>query len=233
MSLGKVNGLQVAGISNVTKGNVYGWQLAGITNVATGKISGLQIGLANYAKTLRGFQLGLVNVAETVEEGAVLGLFSFVKNGYTRVEIEANETFYANISVKNGLPWLYNIYMVSYKNKGDKTYWAPGIGLGTFLPISNKLGVNIDLTSQQVNEDKWWTEDLNLLNKLKMNVSYRLGNRMEIYGGPSFNLTISGIRDAEGKVIGESFSPSWKSYEHTYPNNKLKTYVGFNLGIRL
>ncbi len=233
ISGGKMDGLQAAGISNITRGNVYGWQLAGISNIATGKISGAQVGLINYAKSVHGFQLGLINVTDKVEKGAVLGLFSYVKNGYTRVEVEANETFYANLTVKNGLPWLYNIYMVSYKSKGNKTFWAPGIGLGSYQQISNKLGVNVDLTAQQVNEDEWWTENLNMLNKLKVDLSYKIGERTEIYGGPSFNVTVSGIKDNEGNIIGESFTPSWKSFEKTYTHNKVTTYVGFNLGVRL
>ncbi len=233
ISLDKVNGLQAAGISNFTRGNVYGWQLAGIANVATEKINGVQIGLINYSKAVNGFQIGLINATNEVEKGAVLGLFSFVKNGYTRMEIEANETFYANFAIKNGLPWLYNIYTVSYKTKGNKNYWAPGIGLGTYQSISDKLGVNVDLISYQVNEDEWWTEDLNMLNKLKVNLSYRLTERIELYGGPSLNVTVSGIKDQEGNIIGESFTPSWKSYEKTYSKNQVKTYVGFNFGIRL
>jgi len=66
-----------------------------------------------------------------------------------------------------------------------------------------------------------------------VNFSYKLTDRIEFYGGPSFNVTISGVKDAEGNIIGESFSPSWGLSSKTYKKNQVKTYLGFNLGVRL
>ncbi len=234
VSAGSTYGAQLAGLINVSAGDTDGAQLSGIANVSAGKLDGVQIGLANYAKSVKGFQLGLLNITESVEKGAVLGLFSFVRDGYRRVELETNETFYLNAAFKSGTSRLYTIYTVSFKTDMDKTYWAPGIGLGTLMPISQKMNANIDLIARQVNEDEGWTEELNMWNTLKINFSYLIGERLEIYGGPSMNVSVSGIKDLEGNLIGESFSPDWGELSsHAYKKNKVKSYIGFNLGIRL
>lgn len=225
-------GVQMGGISNMQIGDAHGTQISGIANVTTEKLRGAQISLVNYARKVNGIQLGLINATDSVEKGVVIGLFSYVRHGYHRVEIEANETFYGNVTLKTGLPWLYNIYTVSYKTKEGKNYWSPGLGFGSMIPIGNKMNMNLDLIARQVNEDEWWTEALNMLNTLKLNISYKLTDKIEIYGGPSYNLTISEIKDNEGKIVGESFSPSWSKAHETNDDHQLKSYVGFDLGVR-
>jgi len=247
ISLGTVMGPQFAGIANVnikdatggmfsgiintTVGNMNGVQFAGIANVTIGKLNGMQFGLVNYAHTLSGFQLGLINVAHTVEKGSALGLITYFKNGYHRFEMEYNETFYLNATFKSGVPHLYMIYTIGFKTDSNTAYWAPGIGVGTLVGLSDKLDLNSDLIVRQVNEDEWWTDDLNLLNTLKVNLAYNITDRFAIYGGPSLNVAVSGIKDEEGMVIGETFVP-WHFFDKTYDNHAVKMYVGFNAGIR-
>lgn len=86
--------------------------------------------------------------------------------------------------------------------------------------------------ARQVNEDEWWTKDLNMLNTLKVNVAYQLSEKVQLYGGPSLNVAVSGIEDNEGNIIGESFTPSWGFYSKSYDHHKVKMYLGFNAGIR-
>jgi hypothetical protein len=46
----------------------------------------------NITNRLDGFQLGLLNYVDTIENGAPIGLISFVKNGgYKAVELSVNE----------------------------------------------------------------------------------------------------------------------------------------------
>ena len=78
----------------------------------------------------------------------------------------------------------------------------------------------------------WWTEELNLLNSLSLNLAYNFSDKLAIYGGPSLNVTVSSIRDEEGNLIGESFSPDWDFFEETYADNKVKMYMGFKVGLR-
>jgi hypothetical protein len=227
-----LTGAQIAGLVNSTSGDVNGLQLAAITNVATNRINGAQIGLFNYAQTIKGFQFGLINVADSVEKGAALGLFTYIRHGYHRFEIEVNETFYANATFKSGVERLYTIYTMGFKHQNGINYWAPGIGIGSLTHMSPKLDINLDIIVRQVNEGEWWTNELNLLHTLDLNLAYKLSEKVTIYGGPSFNVVVSEITDDEGNIIGDSFSPSWNFSDVTNDNNRVKMYVGFNAGIR-
>ena len=227
-----VKGAQITGIVNTTIGDVNGLQLAGITNVTTRKIDGTQIGLVNYAKTVKGFQLGLINISDSIESGVALGLITFVRHGYHKFEIEGNETFYANASFKSGVRHLYMIYTVGYKFRDETNYWAPGFGIGTIFKVGSKFDINADLITRQVNEGEWWTDELNLLNSLSINVAYNFTDRFAIYGGPSFNVSVSQIKDDEGNIVGGSYMPNWGFFDKTYDNETVKMYIGFKAGIR-
>lgn len=227
-----VKGVQITGIVNTTIGNVNGLQLAGITNVVTQTIDGTQIGLVNYAKTVKGFQLGLINISDSVERGVALGLITFVRHGYHKFEVEGNETFYVNATFKSGVRHLYMIYTVGYKFRDETNFWAPGFGVGTIFGVGTKFDINADLITRQVNEGEWWTEELNLLNSLSVNVAYNFTDRLAIYGGPSFNVSVSQIEDSEGNIIGGSYLPDWGFFDKTYDNETVKMYIGFKAGIR-
>ena len=244
--LGAVEGIQLAGLINAPAKNVYGAQVAGLANVNTGHLRGLQlgltnvsvksvtgtqVGLVNYTRKLNGFQLGLVNIADSVEKGGGMGLITFYRNGYHRFEVEWNETFYLNATFKSGIDQLYMIYKVGFKTDNNRTFWATGIGVGSLFRLSQGVSLNTDLIASQVNEDAWWTDELNLLNTLKFNFSFHFTDQLALFAGPSFNVVVSGIEDAEGQVIGDSFSP-WDLYDRTHSNNRVKMYLGLNAGIR-
>ncbi|MDN5214464.1 hypothetical protein QQ020_20455 [Fulvivirgaceae bacterium BMA12] len=225
-----VIGLQVAGILNTSLGHLNGLQL-GLVNVAVKSATGSQIGLVNYTGKLNGFQLGLVNVADSVGKGAGLGLVTYYRNGYHKFEIEWNETFYLNATFKSGVEKFYMIYTVGFKTKNNRTFWAPGIGVGSLFQLSQGLALNADLITSQVNEDEWWTNKLNLLNTLKFNFSFSFTDELAIFAGPSFNVVVSDLEDVEGAVVGDSFSP-WDFYDKTRGGSRVKMYIGFNAGIR-
>jgi len=227
-----VVGAQIAGIVNTTIGEVKGLQFSGIVNVATETMTGAQIGLINYSHTVSGLQLGLINISDTIEKGVPIGLISFVRAGYHKFEVEANETFYANATFKSGIPSFYVLYTAGFKTDAGRTYWAPGIGIGGITRISQKVALNTDLIVRQVNEDEWWTSELNMLNTLRVNASYNFSDKFSVYGGPSFNVTASQIKNIEGNVVGDSFTPSWHFYNETKEGTNVKMYIGFNAGIR-
>ncbi|MEL7001407.1 MAG: hypothetical protein AAFN93_01595 [Bacteroidota bacterium] len=227
-----IDGIQVAGLVNVGLGNVNGSQISGLANVAVKRVTGSQIGLVNYTGKLKGFQIGLINVADSVEDGAGFGLITYYRNGYHRFEIGATETFYANVSFKSGVEKFYLIYTVGFKTENNRSFWAPGVGFGTLFKLNNKLAFNTDFIASQVNEDEWWTNELNMLNTMKVNFAYDLNDRLSFYGGPTFNVVVSGIRDRENNVVGDSFSPSWDFFDRIGSNNRVKMYIGLTGGIR-
>ena len=225
-------GSQIAGIVNINNGESSKFQAAGLINVSTKDVQGVQIaGLVNYTKKLRGFQLALINVTDTVEKGIPLGLFSVVKHGYYAFEVEANDAFWVNATYKMGVPKLYNIFTVGFKQQEGKESWGVGLGLGSTLPIGKKWGLNFDLTATHINENEWWTEELNLLNRLKFNAWFDLG-KLKLYGGPSLNVHVSNLKDNEGQPGGNLIDPELSFYNEIHGETRTVVYPGFNFGIR-
>jgi hypothetical protein len=184
-----------------------------------------------WTRKLNGFQLGLINVADTLESGVPLGLLSVVKNGYYAFEIEANDAFWINATYKMGVPKLYNIFTVGFQQQNGNEMWGVGLGLGSIVPLGEKWGLNFDLTATHVNENEWWTEELNLLNRLKFNAWFDLGP-LQVYGGPSLNVHVSNLKDAEGNPGGNLINPEVSFFNETNGKTRTLIYPGFNFGIR-
>ncbi len=224
---------QIAGLANVAVEESSGLQLAGLANVSPREHRGVQIaGLVNYTRRMNGFQLAVVNVSDTVKRGVPIGFISIVAHGYRRLEIEGNEVLFINASFKTGTTRFYNIFSIGYRPDGDKQHWGITYGIGTMAPISNRFNFNIDLTATHLNEDEAWTNELNLLSRLKFNASYLITKRLEVFGGPSINVAVSKLRNAEGELVGSSIIPSYGFYNENVRGTNVKMYIGFNLGIR-
>ncbi|MEJ0055140.1 MAG: hypothetical protein WDN75_05465 [Bacteroidota bacterium] len=166
-----------------------GSQIAGFSNVSLKHISGSQISaFFNYGKNVNGTQIGLFNVADSLG-GAPIGLVSFVKSGYHKLEISADEVFYTNVAFRTGVRKFYNVLLAGIKpeNLGDDAnVWTFGYGIGTSRRLSRTLDLNLDLTSQQVNKGSF-TSELSLLNKVHIGVDFKLAGKFSIYGGATVN----------------------------------------------
>ncbi|MFC2136578.1 hypothetical protein ACFLTE_00235 [Bacteroidota bacterium] len=92
--------------------------------------------------------------------------------------------------------------------------------------------MNIDATAYYLAEgDKWWKGNASMF-KLDIIVSKQLLNNLAIYGGPSFNVITSNIKDSEGVLIGSSITP-WTTHDKIRKNKKrIEMYPGFNVGFR-
>lgn len=226
-------GGQIAGFANVNRGDANGVQIAGFSNVNTGDIKGAQIsGFLNVAKKVDGLQIAPFNYADTVDNGLTIGVFSLIKNGYRALEISANETFYGNVSFKTGMERFYNIISIGATAKNNEILWGWGYGVGTMMPVSKKMKLNIEAVSFHVNEDVWFTSRLNSLNKLNVALEYKIGNFMTVYGGPTLNVHVSQLYDVEG-VLTTSSLVGWEIFDRTRNSVNVKMYPGFTVGIRL
>ncbi len=90
--------------------------------------------------------------------------------------------------------------------------------------------MNVDLLTYHVNEGETWTNELNLMNGLKLNFAYKLSSRFEMIGGPVYVIAVSKITDAEGNVIGGSYVPSWTVTDGVHGSTRVSGYLGINLG---
>lgn len=229
---GKVS--QVSGFANITAGSVRGAQIAGFTNINTGRLSGSQIaGFFNYTGKLRGAQIGVFNYTDSLEKGVAVGFLSFVRNGYHALEIGSNETMYGLVSFKTGTKQFYNILSVGGGYRDGTSLFAWGYGLGTYIPLSQRVSLSIDGTCHQVNEGGWFTDRLNLLNRLTTSVAWKLNDDIEFFGGIAWNVTVTDITDSCGEVIVPKLAP-WSLVDETFDNDiNMKMYPGISAGFRL
>jgi len=224
---------QLAGFSNVTVGNTKGTQVAGFTNITTKDLEGVQVsGFFNYARKLKGVQLGFINYCDSVEKGVPIGFVSVVKKGYRAFDISADETLYLQGSFITGVRQFYNIFSVGAKQTGHNMLWGWGYGMGSSIKLNEKTDMNIELVSYHINTDEWWTNNLNLLNKLKVNISYKLTDKISVYGGLSYNIFVTNQTTAEGNYIDNGIVP-WKTYSKVQHDALVEMYPGLTVGIRI
>lgn len=225
-----VLGGQVAGFVNYAK-RTKGAQVAGFVNITPQDVEGFQVaGFVNYAKKVKGIQLGFLNVADSVD-GVSVGFLSVVIKGYHKLELKGTETMHLNASFKTGVNKFYNIFSAGV-NFSDKTRWAFGYGVGTYVPFNEKSGINVDLVANHINEEEAWTDNLNLLNRLDINYSYKLAKHLELAAGPALNVLVSEYYDIENAQIGSNIAP-YSFYDHTTSSGtNVKMWVGGSLAMR-
>ncbi len=229
---GKVT--QISGLANISTGSIKGLQMAGLINVSTSRVVGAQItGLLNYSDKLNGVQIGVINISDSLERGVPIGFLSFVRNGYKAFEIGATETLYGVLSFKTGTRQFYNILSVGSGSRNGLSLFAWGYGLGTYIPVGKKAGISIDGLCYQVNEGEWFTNRLNLLNKINITGSWRVAAHLSVFAGLSWNVTVSDITDEYGDKVVSHFTP-WSVYDETYNGYlNVKMYPGVSMGLRL
>ncbi|MCX6306305.1 MAG: hypothetical protein NT040_15175 [Bacteroidetes bacterium] len=225
---------QFSGFSNIVSGNNKGFQIAGFINIVAKKCSGAQVaGFFNYTGKLNGVQIGFLNYTDSLEKGVPIGFLSFVKNGYSALEIGVTETLYGVMSFKTGTRQFYNILSIGGGTRDGLSLFAWGYGVGSFIPVGKKAGISIDMISYQVNEGEWFTNQLNLLNKIHVTASWKFAKHLTIFAGLSWNAAVSDITDEYGDIVVRHIAP-WSVFDETYDDHiNVKMYPGISAGIRL
>jgi len=226
-----VKSVQVAGVLNIAGGEVEGTQVSGVVNYAT-KVKGYQIsGVLNAALSVKGVQISPVNFADSCE-GTPIGLFSFVKRGYHKIELSADEIFYTNAAFRTGVKRFHNIIQVGIRpdNLGNPL-WTYGYGLGTTFGNPDKLLVDIDLIDQEILKGS----DIsyrNTLYKVYVGIDKRLTPKTSLSFGLTYNFFSSDTKATDyNKNYGDIIPYTLSSRTSTSGVN-LKTWPGAKLSIR-
>lgn len=259
ISSGDFYGLQISGLFNVSNGIADAAQISGLFNTANGKVKaqvsslfnaagdvqwGQVSSLLNVGKKVDGFQIGLINISDTIT-GMPIGLLNIVKHGYNKVEFAANETLFANFSLKLGARSFYNIFHAGIRwddreihengttRTGRFSSWGLGYGFGSVIELGPTTLVNFELEAIHINELESWTKELNLLNQARLTFDIRTGPRsgLSLFGGPVLNLMISRRYDAETGTYGSNIM-SKTFYDETNNGTNVKMWTGFIAGIR-
>ena len=220
----KNTGVQLGGLLNYAKSG-EGVQIAGFSNISAQNFSGFQIaGFFNYAKKMNGTQIAVINVCDTIENGMPIGIFSFVKKGYHKVEMAADEVS-GHITYKTGIRKFYNIFRVGY---GTKDVIYGGLGFGKLFYVSERLDISLDIHSTILFGEKRMNY-LGILYKLVSTLDVKLGNRFTLYAGPTLNVLTYPV--GKNEEITRQIAP-YSIYENTSLNTRIQAWVGGTTGIR-
>jgi len=219
---GSAKGFQVAGFGNVTRRDANGLQISGVINQAK-NVNTQVAGLINIAKNVKGVQLaGFMNIADSSDYP--IGLFNFIKNGEKSIGISVDETMTSITSFRSGGRVLYGIVGAGYNFKdSDQSFYAIEAGLGAHIPVAGNFRINAEIVNQYLSDFKKgdYTKA-----SLRILPSYKLGKKLEIFGGPSFNY-VQFTQDKGYDFIDKFI---WKNNRsHDFQG----VYVGFNAGVQV
>ncbi|WP_321286309.1 hypothetical protein [uncultured Sunxiuqinia sp.] len=227
----KMQKVQIAGFSNISMNDAKGLQLAGFANLAKGTTEGAQIaGFLNVAKQVDGLQLGVINVSDTVKSGLPIGFLSIVRHGFYELEISASEALNTQALFKIGVDKFYNIFAVGSQFLGDEFNWGFGYGMGTHIVNNERFKTQLELISYHINEGKNWINTYNDLNQFRINFTKKIGNNLDVFAGPNFNLMITNNKIIDGRPFESDFAP-YSIYSHKGKRTTLKGWIGFSAGI--
>lgn len=225
----KVKGAQIAGILNTAK-SVNGLQIAGILNIAK-TVNGIQLaGIFNATKKLKGFQLGLINYADSAI-GVPLGLFSFVKTGYHKIEIATDETQFVTIGFGSGVEHFYNLLFGGANIKNNNLITL-GYGLGSSFKINKYFRLALQATSQQMHDVRSQKIYLQQISKFFIGPEFRLNKRIALTAGPTYNFSIAQTNDPYYSISYQQIPQ--KAYNTiTTGNYQMTDWIGFKVALKL
>lgn len=189
----KINGFQLSGLVNLAD-TVNGAQLAGLVNVAK-TVNGFQLsGLVNKATDLNGVQLSLLNFAKR-STGVPIGFFSYVNNGYHKIEIASDELLFGTVAFRTGVNKFHNIFLAGISMDKGNSLWTYGYGIGSAWKLSPKWYLDADITAQHIQSVKSSEIYVNGLSKAFLGVEFRPFQKFSIALGPTYNVFVSDVSD--------------------------------------
>lgn len=225
------SGAHFAGIGNVQIRDYRGAQFAGVVNVATHHVQGFQMaGVLNAARTVDGVQLGVINITDSIK-GVPIGFLSFVRKGYHKIEISADELLFTNIAFRTGVRQFYNIFSAGIKpdDLGDPI-WKIGYGIGTAPRLSERLFLNFDLVSNHVSQGHF-NETLSQLSTAYLGVDFQIRSKFSITAGVTINGYLT-RNDETHPDIFTRFTPHFFYDKDVEDNSHLSMWWGGKIGLR-
>ena len=227
-----MQGVQIASVGNVVVKSFKGVQASAIFNTVVQDLQGTQVSLIlNYARKVRGSQVGLINISDSCS-GVPVGLLSFVRTGYHRFEISADEIFYLNASLRTGTTSFHNILFAGMDpTQKDTNLWTFGYGLGTSLRLGKSTLLDIDLTAQQINKGDVGPK-INLLSKFSVGIEQKITRGIHISTGPVLSAQITNRNYSHYPDIFSDIKPHVFYSNNTDSATHLRMWLGWKLGLR-
>ena len=228
-----LQGLQLSGITNYTK-DINGVQIAGIYNHSI-RGEGIQFsGIVNRAKYFKGSQIGLINIADSLD-GVPIGLFNIIKNGYSRIKVNADETFPINLAYTSGVQYFHTtLFIGTQTNSWNDTtkFLTAGYGIGSSIILGKSLSMDIDLNSQYISQRNLTTKT-SYKASLYTGIEFKIYKKLYLAGGATLNawfVNKSLISDSAYEKLRPEYS-----FKHDYVNSNFawRGWFGYNFGVRL
>ena len=230
-SLEGTKGGQISGLANYSK-SVKGIQAAGLLNIVSDEVDGAQVaGIINFAPRVKGLQIGLINIADTVESGAMIGLFNFVRKGMHKFEFSHDDVFDMNFSFRGGTERFYSIWTVGLKPQ-NQAFWSIGAGFGTQINMKSKFYSNIEATSNWLDlTDKDGLDGTYSLNRLNVNVGYKINDYLSVNAGPVLNVYVQNVeQDNPNNPLAMLGNNGF--YDKAVNDSRVKMWMGYRVAFR-
>ncbi|MBN1181369.1 MAG: hypothetical protein JXB49_03715 [Bacteroidales bacterium] len=225
---GDLSGGQGAGFYNQAK-DITGGQVAGFVNIANDVEGGQAAGFINLAKNVKGFQIaGFLNICDSID-GVPIAVVNIVrKNGYRKIEISSDETFYFNTAFKMGVEKFYTFINLGMHLDEGNNYYSYGFGGGTNVILDPKKSLSIEYLSQQLfNDDMNKYAYEHSLHKIRILFNYHFAEKTCVFAGPSISLLTSRYSEYTNPI-----KPSWAFEITDRQYNRTDGWFGFSAGLR-
>jgi hypothetical protein len=226
----EASGTQIAGVVNIVP-KIEGTQIAGVANISN-QVEGLQLsGCVNLASHIKGVQISTVNIADSCD-GIPIGVFSYARNGYHKIEISVDEVFYTNAAFKTGVKCFYNIFLVGIRpGNFENPLWTFGYGVGTKFGTKGNISFDLELSWQHISKGRV-LEYLSELNKVYFGVEKNIGANSSLALGVTYNAFVT---DTDSPQYAETFS-SLAPYHFTNSTHhhgiNIKRWIGGRVAFR-
>jgi hypothetical protein len=211
--MGNMQGAQIGGLFNYTKGNLHGAQVSYAGNIVHGDMHGVQIGgLFNYARGMHGVQIGLVNISDT-SSGYSIGLVNIVRRGYHKVALYSTDVLPINIAWKTGRRELYSLLIGGINPDKNNRAYSLGYGIGTEILLNKIFSVTAEITGQNffLGDMKHNTQ----LYRLQPSLNIKLAKKLSLFAGPTLEVnTDKEITAASGyKTVNGGRAVGWLGWQ--------------------
>ncbi len=230
-NISDAKGIQGAGLFNYTK-SIHGIQVAGLFNHAD-SVNGLQMaGLYNKAKKIRGLQLGVINFSDSCY-GLPIGVFSYVKHGYHKLELSSHETGFLQLGFRTGAAQFHNIFFTGGNWLASDFLWTFGYGIGSTLKVKGKLHITSEITTQSILRHTPTHFNFSQLHKATVAAEFIVPQKFSVALGPSFNVLNQDLRKSTYASVVRSIVPN-SLYTYTNQRESLRTtlWIGASLSFK-
>jgi hypothetical protein len=226
----EISGTQISGVANIVP-KVKGTQIAGVANISD-IVEGVQLsGCINLANYIKGVQISTINIADSCN-GIPIGVFSYIGNGYHKIEISADEIFYTNVSFKTGVKCFYNIFLVGIRpGNFENPLWTFGYGIGSKFGKQGNISYDLEISAQHISKGRvrnYLSEEY----KAYFGIEHSMGSKTSLAVGITYNMYLVDTDSPQYSETLSSVAPYYITNTSYHNGTNIKTWLGGRVAFR-